>query len=310
LSFNPAFVPDVNFYLGLPGIGGVTSSFYNSGFNYNPYVQYDDFGAVVQVRHVPVFYDYYGRVNRIGSVFISYRNGRLFRLGGMRVYYNPHGYYSYHAGYINTFNRYYVYSPFHRYFVRPAVGYCMVYPQPYRRYYQPVRYTYHRPYHHNVRRAYARVGQPHRYQKRVERSRVYRNDSRVVARSSRRSGDLVRNSRESGNRNLRQSSRSGRSATVERMNNGQKEVNRSSRKVVRNEGTSATQRTSRVSTRKTNQVVRSPKRQALTSRPCFMDLDAPIAKQLVGDMQKTRKACTLKMMSRRNNGRCPHHTRF
>jgi len=35
LSFNPAFVPEVNFYLGLPGIGGITSNFYNSGFNYN-----------------------------------------------------------------------------------------------------------------------------------------------------------------------------------------------------------------------------------------------------------------------------------
>jgi len=35
ISFNPAFVPEMNFYLGLPGIGGVTSNIYNSGFNYN-----------------------------------------------------------------------------------------------------------------------------------------------------------------------------------------------------------------------------------------------------------------------------------
>jgi hypothetical protein len=35
ISFNPAFVPEMDFYLGLPGIGGVTGSLYNSGFNYN-----------------------------------------------------------------------------------------------------------------------------------------------------------------------------------------------------------------------------------------------------------------------------------
>lgn len=35
LSYNPAFVPEVNFYLGLPGIGGVSGNLYNSGFNYS-----------------------------------------------------------------------------------------------------------------------------------------------------------------------------------------------------------------------------------------------------------------------------------
>jgi len=35
LSYNPAFVPEVNFYLGLPGIGGVAGNVYNSGFNYS-----------------------------------------------------------------------------------------------------------------------------------------------------------------------------------------------------------------------------------------------------------------------------------
>lgn len=35
LLFNPAFVPDVDFYIGLPGIGGVSGNAYNSGFTYN-----------------------------------------------------------------------------------------------------------------------------------------------------------------------------------------------------------------------------------------------------------------------------------
>ena len=35
LSFNPAFIPDVDFYLGLPGIGGFSGNIYNSGFTYD-----------------------------------------------------------------------------------------------------------------------------------------------------------------------------------------------------------------------------------------------------------------------------------
>ncbi len=35
ISYNPAFVPEVKFYLGLPGIGGVAAHAYNSGFNYS-----------------------------------------------------------------------------------------------------------------------------------------------------------------------------------------------------------------------------------------------------------------------------------
>ena len=35
ISFNPAFVPDVDLYLGLPGIGGVSGNMFNSGFTYN-----------------------------------------------------------------------------------------------------------------------------------------------------------------------------------------------------------------------------------------------------------------------------------
>lgn len=166
---------------------GAANITFNSGFNYSPYVQYDDYGAVIQVQHVPVYYDYYGRVNRIGGIQVYYRNGLVYRLGGMRVFYNPMGFYDYHIGYINPFNRVYVYRPFHRYFVRPAYGHCMVYADPYRRYYHPVRYTYYRPYHNNARRAYARVGKTYRYHPRSERSRIYRNDHRVVARESVRS---------------------------------------------------------------------------------------------------------------------------
>ncbi|WP_088341245.1 hypothetical protein [Robiginitalea sediminis] len=163
------------------GAGPVGVTF-NTGFDYNPYVQYDDYGAVIQVEHTPVFYDFYGRVNRIGDIRIWYRNGLAYRIGGMRIFYNPGGYYDYHTGFINVYNRVYVYRPFHRLFIRPALGFCMVYNRPYRRFYQPLRYTYYRPYRFNARRHYVAVGKTHRYRERADRSRVYRNDNRVSAR--------------------------------------------------------------------------------------------------------------------------------
>lgn len=141
---------------------GYVNVTYNSGYDYNPYVQYDDFGAVIQVENVPVWYDYYGRVNQIGDVMISYRDRRVCRVGGLQVYYNNSGYYAYHTGFINTWNPYFVYRPFYACFARPAVNLCFVRISPYRQYYTPVRYTYYRPYVHNVRPCYATIG--HTYQ--------------------------------------------------------------------------------------------------------------------------------------------------
>src|SRR5690606_21831529 len=132
---------------------------FNSGYDYSPYAQYDDYGAVIQVENIPIYYDYYGRVTQIGSVDISYRNNRVFRMGGMYVYYNSRGFYDYHSGYINVYNRTYVYRPFHSFFVRPALGFCLVFNSPYRRYYTPFRYTYYSPYRHNQRHMYAKIGQ-------------------------------------------------------------------------------------------------------------------------------------------------------
>lgn len=35
IAYNPAIMPKIDFYIGLPGIGGVNTQLYNSGFNYN-----------------------------------------------------------------------------------------------------------------------------------------------------------------------------------------------------------------------------------------------------------------------------------
>jgi hypothetical protein len=122
---------------------------FNSGYNYNPYIQYDRFGAVIQIQNVPIFYDYYGRVTRIGSIHINYNNGRMVRLGGMYVFYNNYGAYAYHRGYINTYNRAYVYNPRPNCFVKPNYDYRVVSYKPYRKNYKEYRYQYNNDYSKN-----------------------------------------------------------------------------------------------------------------------------------------------------------------
>lgn len=158
---------------------------FNSGFDYSPYAQYDDYGAVIQVENVPIYYDFYGRVTQIGDVDIRYRNNRVRSVGGMFVFYDNRGFYDYHTGFINIYNRHYVYRPFHGFFVRPAIGFALVFNRPYRRFYTPIRYTYYRPYRFNTRRAYVKIGREHRYnQVRRERASIYRNDNRVAVREN------------------------------------------------------------------------------------------------------------------------------
>lgn len=176
-------------------IGNVEITF-NSGYNYNPYVQYDDYGAVIQVEHIPIYYDYYGRVSRIGRIPIGYINGRIRNIGGLYVYYNR-DVLSHCTGFINSYNRYYVYRPFHRYFVRPAVGFCNVYHRPYRRYYTPTRYVYYRPYTYNPRRAHVAIGRTYRNHNQYRRDHLYRNNQSVATRSnhSTRQVDVRRNNK-------------------------------------------------------------------------------------------------------------------
>ncbi len=121
---------------------------FNSGFNYDRFVQYDAYGAVIQIENVPIFYDPYGRVNQIGDIFIDYRNGWVRRIGNLRVYYGRPGVVVNYRGYINNWNRHYVYRPWHNYYAVPIVDRCVVYNAPYRRYYNPVRFSwnYHRNY--------------------------------------------------------------------------------------------------------------------------------------------------------------------
>lgn len=125
---------------------------FNSGYDYNSFVQYDEYGAIIQIENIPIFYDYYGRITRAGNVAIHYNNfGLINRVGGLYVHYNRYNRFSHYTGYINRYNRSYVHRPWHRYYSVPARDYCVVYNRPYRRYYTPVRYDYRRPYYNNRR---------------------------------------------------------------------------------------------------------------------------------------------------------------
>ena len=136
--YNPAFrrssvnisVPNVNIS-------------FNSGYNYDPYIQYDDYGAVIQIEDVPIYYDYYGRITQAGNIVINYdRYGYVVNVGNLFVQYDPYHRIAGYRGYINAYNRRYVYRPWHRYYRRPRASFSIVYNRPYRAYYQPTRVTY------------------------------------------------------------------------------------------------------------------------------------------------------------------------
>jgi hypothetical protein len=126
---------------------------YNAGYNYEAFVQYDDFGAVIQIENVPVYYDYFGRIAQAGDVVINYnRNGLVSRVGGLQVRYNMFNQPVRYVGFINHYNTRYVYRPWHDYYMRPHVNNRVVYYEPYRAYYEPVRmdyYNYYNNYYQN-----------------------------------------------------------------------------------------------------------------------------------------------------------------
>ena len=144
--YMPQYGPNVSVGINRPGF---TLSF-NTGFDYNAYVQYDGYGAIIQIENTPIFYDYYGRVNQIGNIFINYNGfGRVNRIGGLNIYYR-NNFWRY-DGFINVYNRGYVWRPWHRYYAIPPVSFCVINTYPYRQFYTPVRHIWYRPYRNNVR---------------------------------------------------------------------------------------------------------------------------------------------------------------
>lgn len=181
---------------------------FNTGFDYDPYVQYDDFGAVIQIENTPLFYDYYGRLSQAGDVRINYRNNRIVNVGGLNIFYNNFGVFSHYTGFINVYNRNYVFSPFHNFFYRPVFNRCLVWTTPYRRFYTPLRYNYafhrnnymrgYRNGYANARRDFRRPNTGRVAHNNGRRGNVDRNNAsfRRVERSDRNRGTVARTSRE------------------------------------------------------------------------------------------------------------------
>lgn len=168
--FMPTYGPNVSV-----GFSTSNASFsFNSGYNYNPYVQYDNYGSVIQIQNTPIFYDHYGRIQQVGNIYIDYNSlGRVNRIGGLKLFYRNNTFWR-QRGFVNHINRRYVWRPWHSYYARPAAQFCLISQHPYRQFYTPVRHTYYRPYRNNNRhfainrqdrnyRSHANTGRSQRY---------------------------------------------------------------------------------------------------------------------------------------------------
>lgn len=69
-------------------------------------IEHDNYGRVVRIGNVFINYDYFGRVKRIGSVFMNYNSFALTKIGGMRIFYNHHGQIIGVRGFVNGFSSY------------------------------------------------------------------------------------------------------------------------------------------------------------------------------------------------------------
>jgi len=222
---------------------------YNAGFNYEPYLQYDDYGAVIQIEDIPIFYDQFGRITRAGNTNIIYNDRRIVRVGGMRIFYHPWGGFNYYTGFINVWTPRYIWRPWHVFYMRPYYSNCIVYDLPYRRYYNPHRYPYwrHRQLYNNHRRVAYNNGRRNFYN---PGSRIHHRDGRTVK-----------------NRDYSSSRRNPIAASNPRR--ADKGINQNMNRIARSTGRndkSVSKR--RVSTRKSNAVARNNSmRSSAASRP-------------------------------------------
>ncbi|WP_299217626.1 hypothetical protein [uncultured Dokdonia sp.] len=64
------------------------------------YISYDYFGNVTKVGRNFIYYNRNGNVNQIGDITLRYRNGRLVRVGNLRLFYNRRGHIVYTEGFV------------------------------------------------------------------------------------------------------------------------------------------------------------------------------------------------------------------
>ena len=201
------YIPDYVEGVSLSVNAGPVGISFNTGFDYDPYVQYDEFGAVIQIEDTPLYYDNYGRLAQAGDVNITYRNNRIRRVGGLQVFYNNYGNFSHYTGFINVYNRNYVFHPYHNYYYRPVFNRCLVWTSPYRLNFNPIRYgyayhtnNYYRGYNNgyrNARRDFRRPDRGRVAHNNGRRDNVDRNNARFTrantGRVASRSNNVARN---------------------------------------------------------------------------------------------------------------------
>jgi len=164
---------------------------FNSGYNYDHYVQFDAYGAILQIETVPIYYDYYGRIIQAGNVHLQYNYNQLVAIGGLYIHYDFYGNFAYTTGFINRYNTHYIYYPWFRFYSPPPPSHCIVYHKPYRRYYRPVRYSYNEyrrinrgrnnSNYNSGRHNYRRPGSGERERE----DRIYSNQNTRIARTER-----------------------------------------------------------------------------------------------------------------------------
>ena len=100
----------VNTTYGAPGVRTTTT--YYGPANYGVRIEHDNFGRVRRVGNVFINYDGYNRVKRVGSVYMRYNSFALTQVGGLRIFYNRRGHIIDVAGYVNGASHAYAYNPF------------------------------------------------------------------------------------------------------------------------------------------------------------------------------------------------------
>lgn len=86
------------------GAPGVQTRSYNHYYprNYGIRIEHDSFGRVRRIGNVFINYDFDGRVKRVGSVYMRYNSFALTQIGGMRIIYDRHGCIVNMVGYVNA----------------------------------------------------------------------------------------------------------------------------------------------------------------------------------------------------------------
>jgi len=74
-------------------------------------IEHDNFGRVRRVGNVYINYDVFGRVKRIGTIYMSYNSFAVTKIGNMRIIYDRRGRIVDVFGFINYANNSYVYNP-------------------------------------------------------------------------------------------------------------------------------------------------------------------------------------------------------